>query len=348
MIFAHFVKAPSPVGMDSLESASGDRKLFVDPDPYLFRDYGTWMFDLANADVREFLVGKIVGFVERFRLRVIRVDYVDAIILQYSRRGTNYGETSLRELRAALDRLTIPPIVIGEAFSTAGNAAVRDLIDVSYCPRGFTAVEELYKPPRHLARARFPEIGRIADEINGTTHSTARESVYAVLHDECWRGEHIAAGRPHVPWVYGANPAQLARQVAEELGAARLLAPRDALDFVRKRVRAAEALTMFASTLLYIYPPAVDSVALGRFDEPGRWRMEWTEPEPTDMREWLRTGLTEREIFALHDRHRREMSTLRAIFRETTEIDEDQRAPRIAVSACHVDGTASVARRRAS
>ncbi len=342
MIFAHFVKAPSPTGLDSLETPARDRRFFVDPDPFLFRDYGTWMFDLENPEVRSFLIGKIVDFVTRFRLRTIRVDFVDGIILQYSRRGTNYGEILLRELRSRFDAIPDPPIVIGEAFSTAGNAAVRELIDVFYCPRGFCFVEELYKPARHLSRARFPEIGRIAEEINGNTHSESRDAIYAMLHDECWSDEHIAAGRPHVPWAYAAHPAELARRVADDLIAARLLAPRDTLDFVRKRVRAAEALTMFSSNLRYIYTPAVDSLALGRLDEPGRWRMEWSEPEPTDMRAWLKTGLDETRIFALHDRHRREMAALRRIFRESTEIKEARHTPLIRVSACHVDPSSSV------
>lgn len=144
-------------------------------------------------------------------------------------------------------------------------------------------------------------------------------------------------GRPHVPWAYGAHPAQLAKNCGESLVAIGLLGPRDLLDFTRRRVRGAEALTMFCSTVRYLMLPAVDSLSLGRLDEPERWKMNWGDPLAQDMRTWLKTGLEEREIFRLHDQHRADMVRLRRLLRSLTPIDQEHHHALVRIRLVHAD-----------
>jgi 1,4-alpha-glucan branching enzyme len=342
MIFAHFVRKAHPGGLDEVARDSDGKKLHVDGDAYYFRDYGTWMFDLANPELRGMLVAQIQDFILRYNLSVIRIDFVDGIVLQYSTRAENFGERFLRELAAALRGAAPQLTVIGEAFSTAGNPAVKELIKVSYCPRGFSIAEEIYKPPRALSRPFFPDVRRLANEINGWRDENAREAIYAQLHDEAWKDEHIAAGRPHVPWAYGAHPAQLALHCGEQLVELKQMSRRHLLDFVRRRVRGVEALTMLISNLRYVYLPAVDSLALGRLDEPQKWIVSWDEPSPADMQVWMNTRLPETEIFQLHDQHRLDMTALRAIYRTHTPIDEEEHRPLIRIAAFHVDEDSSI------
>lgn len=341
LIFAHFVRGANPVAMDTVADANG-KKLYVDDDPYLFRDYGTWMYDLANPGVRSFLVQKIAGFLRLYGLDTFRLDYVDGIALQYSRREVNFGDTFLRELNAALRKLPQDITVIGEAFSTRDRESVRELIDVPYMPRGFTIAEILYCPASKSANPSKVDVVRLAQEIEYGARGDEPEAVYAQLHDETWYDPHIREGRPHVPWAYGAFPAQLARHVARDRVGLGLLAGRDTLDFVRKRVRTVESMTMFAARYRYMMTPAVDSLTLGRFDKDRRWVMEWNDPTPIDMISWRKTGLTDAMIFHLHDRHRHEMRRLRAIWREWTPIDEENGKPLVELEVLMADEPTSV------
>lgn len=342
MIFAHFVKNPHPGGLDSVVRAGDGKRLYVDEDAYYFRDYGTWMFDFANPEIRRIVAEGIAEFVRLHNLSAIRIDFVDGIILQYSKRAENHGEQLLRELATALRKAAPGLTVIGEAFSTANEPVVQELIGVAYTPRGFPVVEEVYKPPSRLPRPFFPDVAAMAQAIRGWSYGDRREAVYGQLHDEAWRDEHIEQGRPDVPWAYGAHPAQLALNCGRQLVETGELGRRNLLDFVRRRVRGAEALTMFLSNLRYIYIPSVDSLALGRLDESGRWIVSWEDPVPDDMRVWIATGLPEKEIFQLHDQHRLDMKTLRAVYRGNTPVDDEHDRPLTSIELFHVDPQSSI------
>jgi len=339
LIFAHFVKNPHAAALDNIVGRNG-RRLYADGDPYLFRDYGTWMYDFGNPEVRRILCARLADFVRTYHLDVVRFDYVDGIMLQYSRRKENLGEVFLRELKAALREAKPDLIIIGEAFSTGGAPAVQEAIEVVYCPRGFVVAEELYRPPSQLERPRYPDLRPILAQAAGAGGTDRREAVYAQLHDEAWWDPHIRMGRPDTPWAYGAQPAELARRCGLELVEARLLQHRGLLEFVRRRVRLVEAFTMFLSNLRYMYLPGVDSLALGRLDEEGRWRVEWDDPAPQDVVYWRSTGLDATEIHRLHDQHRRDMLRLRRLYRETSEVEEYGQWPltRVAVQHANVDG----------
>ena len=342
LIFAHAVRSPFPGSLDTIEDGGNGGRLLADEQAYLFRDYGTWMYDWNNAELCRLLVGKLIRFFREYRFPVVRVDYIDGMIYQYRDRSENAAETMLRELKAQIDRLSERLIVMGEAFSTAGNPVVQAIIDVPYRPRGFSIAEQLYRPPSQCQRKDAPDIGPIVPTLQDLENTSGAEAVYAQLHDEAWEDEHIRRGRPDVPWAYGAQPAQLALRCGRELVAAGLIGSRDLLDFTRRRVRAVEALTMFCATTRYLMIPAVDSLGLGRLDEPGRWRMTWDDPLAADMRVWLKTGIEEVDVFRLHDQHRADMVKLRRLYRELTPIDEESHAPLIRVRLLNADSEAAV------
>ncbi|MEM1059313.1 MAG: hypothetical protein AAGK14_08690 [Verrucomicrobiota bacterium] len=341
MIFAHMVRQPHAASLDNLRDRDG-RALYEDANPYLFRDYGTWMYDLANPQVRKILAARLANFVRRYRLDTVRFDFVDGLVLQYDRRAPNQGEVFLRELKKLMKEAWPGVTVIGEAFSTADRKTVRDTIDVIYCPRGFAVAEEVYRPPSQRRRPLYPDMEPILRQAADAGHTDRREAVYAQLHDEAWEDAHIRRGRPNTPWAYGGLPAELARNCGEELIGARLLQRRDLLDFVRKRVRLVEGFTMFLSNLRYLYLPGVDSLALGRLDEPERWKVDWDDPAALDVAFWRTTGLGEAEIFDLHDQHRRDMRRLRQLFRETTFIKEKGEWPLTRVTVLHANEVGGV------
>ncbi len=327
LIFAHQVKSPFPGSGDQIVHSGDGKSLIADEDAYLFRDYGTWMFDLANPEIRRILREKIVSLVIQYRLKLIRIDYMDGLILQYSQRYHNFGETFVRELRAELRRAIPELLVLGETFETAGNPVVQDSMDIFYAPIGFSLIEELYMPPSKMQRPLYPDLTPLIKQIEQAKQPTRKEAAYCQLHDETWTDEHIARGRPHVPWAYGANPTQLAKNKGKELIQMNLLGKEQLLNFCRRTVRNAEALAMFSVNFQYMFLPTVDSLSLGRLDESNRWKMVWEGLVPEDMAEWKKTGISERKIFQLHEQHREDMVKLRQIFRTYTKIDGETYEP---------------------
>lgn len=322
LIFTHQVRAPFPGSLDGVARSDGEA-LFVDRQAYLFRDYGTWMFQLGDPEVRRQLVEKIVAFAVNHRLKLIRIDYVDGLVLQYANRDQNFAETFIRELRAELDRAAPDLIALGETFEVAGNPAVSELIDAFYAPIGFSIVEELYKPPEKRERPRHPNVETLVAELNQAANLQYPQACYAQLHDETWYDQHIVRGRPYVPWAYGGNPAELAKRQGESLVRMGELTGGELLDYVRRKVRNAEALTMFSAKLRYMFVPSVDSLALGCYDEGRNWQVSWAGVAPEQMAYWQEWGLSAAEIERVHRQHRTDMAQLRNIFRRYTKTRED-------------------------
>ncbi|MFZ9738894.1 MAG: hypothetical protein ACO3EZ_12875 [Prochlorotrichaceae cyanobacterium] len=343
LIFAHQVRAPFPGSIDQQRSPSTGNTFFVDEEAFLFRDYGTWMFDLSTPELRQVLIEKLLFFVKRFRLKTIRIDYVDGLILQYSNREENYAEQFIRELKAALRQYCPDLLALGETFEVAGNEAVKDFIDIFYAPIGFTLVEELYKPPTKMARPLYPDINVLVNHAEDVLRSPRKEAYYAQLHDETWYCQHIVQGRPYVPWAYGGHPAQLAKNQGEELMAMGLLEPSGLLDYVRRTVRNAEALTMFLASLRYMFVPSVDSLSLGCLDDPDQWRFIWQGIDREHVKEWEQlTGLSRGSIIETHEQHKVDMVQLRHIFRRFTHINAETYEPLVKPVINHFDPDASL------
>ncbi|PSO47118.1 MAG: hypothetical protein BRC33_13465 [Cyanobacteria bacterium SW_9_44_58] len=339
LIFAHQVYKPFPGSMDQIE---GLDEGFVDHQAYLFRDYGTWMFNLAIPEIRRMLIEKLVCFIKKYRLKVIRIDYIDGLILQYSNRDYNYAEQFLRELKAELRQACPELITLGETFEVSQNEVVQDFIDVFYAPMGFSIVEELYKPVGKREHHLAPNIDFIANHVRNVVQSQRPEAVYAQLHDETWYCPHIMAGRPHVNWAYGGHPAQLAKNQGDELVEMGSLHNHRLLDYVRRTVRNAEALTMFIAKSRYMFTPGVDSLSLGALDEPEQWKVTWEEVPASQLKTWQQTGLSARTIYHFHEQHRRHMVALRNIFRHYTKLEGGTDQPLVFPEMHHCNGLASL------
>lgn len=342
LIFAHQVKSPFEGSMDSIIEAESEPKPFVDAGAFLFRDYGTWMLNLEQPSTRRMLIEKFVAFVMRYRLKVVRIDYVDGLILQYSNRDTNYGELFIQELRAELKQACPDVQTLGETFEMAGNEAVKAFIDSFYSPIGFSILEELYQPPTHKERPLYTDVQVLAEHIEGILKSQRSEAFYAQLHDEAWYCPHVAQGRPTVPWAYGKHPAQLAKNHGEALIEQGMLEPNNLLSYVRHMVRNAEALTMFLATQRYMFTPGVDALSLGCLDDPDQWKVAWEGVPNHALKIWLETGLSSREVFRIHDQHRSDMVKLRQIFRAYTKIDTANGEVQVTPHVHHINQDASL------
>jgi len=342
LIFAHQVKTPFEGSLDQMSSSDEGEEVFVDHGAFLFRDYGTWMLNLSKPEIRKMLVEKVVAFVTQYRLKVIRIDYVDGLILQYSNREHNHAEDFIRELKAELQRICPDVVLLGETFEMANNEAVQNFIDVFYTPIGFSILEELYYPLTKRSLPLHPDVEALAAHMEEMLRSKRQAAFYAQLHDEAWYCPHIQQGRPTVSWAYGGQPAQLAKKHGESLVDLGLLERSHLLDYVRRMVRNVEAMTMFLSNFRYMYTPGVDSLSLGCLDSPGEWKVSWEGVPPSQMKEWQNTGLSSREIFLWHDQHRSDMVRLRNIFRQYTKLDPDTHQPLTHLQIHHVNPEASL------
>lgn len=337
LIFVHQVRSPFPGSLDQIFNLTGKDSLFSDTEAFLFRDYGTWMFKLSDPQIRSLLIEKIVSFVSRYQLKMIRLDYMDGLILQYSNRSENFAEKFVQELKQELNKVVPDLIILGETFEVAHNPIVKEFIDIFYAPIGFSIVEEMYKPPSLLDRPLYLDVEKLAFELNQSAASDRLEANYAQLHDETWYCQHIIAGRPFVPWAYGGNPAELARRKGEELVRMNVLEQANLLDFVRKTVRNAEAMTLFFAKLKYMFTPSVDALTLGCLDELDHWKVCWEGVTPYQIQVWQQTGLAVAEILRLHKQHREEMIQLRNIFRRYTRVTEEPLYPQVQPSVYFKD-----------
>ena len=338
----HHVFKPFKGSLDQIQRQDNGELIYVDEEAQQFRNHGTWMFKLSDAEIRKQIVAKVIYFVQCFHLRTIRLSYLDGLMLQYSQREPNYGAILLTELRTALKHYAPDLLIMGEATETAHYPAVEECIDIACTPTGFPMVEELYKPPHQCDRPLFPSIEPIVQHILKTTASQSREAGYAQLHDEICSNEYTATARGNVPWAYGQNPAQLAKVKGDTLVEAGLLPRQELLNYVRRTVRAIEALTMFSSRLMYMFVPAVDALSLGCLNTSDNWKVQWEGLTSEQLATWSSTGLSERQTFLLHDQHRSDMVALRKIFRCHTPVISGKVLPLVQVHICHVDPTNAV------
>ncbi|MGK7887979.1 MAG: hypothetical protein AB4042_01500 [Leptolyngbyaceae cyanobacterium] len=338
----HHVFKPFEGSLDQLRRPDNDESIYIDEVAQQFRNHGTWMFKLDDPDVRQQIVAKVVHFVKSFHLKTIRLSDLDGLVLQYAQRTLNYGAILVQELRTALKRQVPNLLVLGEATETVHHPVIETCIDIICNPAGFPMVEELCKPPALCDRPLFPQLDPIVQQVRQTADCPQPEAVYAQLHDEICSNDYASPTRTHVPWAHGQNPAQLAKARGEALVESGDLPQRELLNYVRRTVRAMEALTLFSSRLMYLFVPAVDSLSLGCLNADNNWKVQWEGITPQQLATWAATGLAEREIFLLHEQHRAEMVALRNIFRQFTSVEPDTSTPIIQIQVYHNDPTNSV------
>jgi hypothetical protein len=336
LIFVHQVSQPFEGSVDQIRCPHSSQPLYVDREAYQFRDYGTWMFKLDDPEIRKQLIDKVIAFVSQYRLKLIRLDYLDGLILQYSQRPVNYGAVFLQELRTALKNCDPTLRILGETFEAHNHWVIQNCVDLFYTP-GFCIVDELYRVPWRRYRPLFPDIRRFLPDLTYILQWPRSNALYAQLHDETCPDEHIASGRPQTPWAYGQNPAELVKRQGEALIQMGQIQQRDLLDYVRRMVRGAEALAMFSANLVYMFVPAVDALTLGSSQDADHWKVQWDGVSPEQLATWRQTGLNEAEIFFRHDQHRADMIALRQVFRRYTVVDPDSLRPLTQVQICHVD-----------
>ncbi len=337
LVFAHQVRTPFPGSLDQIRHPDTQAPFFVDTEAMEFRAYGTWMFNLADPMIRRQLIEKIVSFVSRYRIKMIRLGYLDGLLWQYSQRDHNYGETFLQELDQELQQASPDTLILGELFKAQDRPVVETCVDIFHAPYGFPIVEELYKPPTLRSRPLFADVVTLVPALQQAIECQHYTAIYAQLHDESYQSNHWSEDRADVPWAYGANPAELAKGQGEELINLNLLPPEDLLDYVRRTVRNAEALTMFTAKLMYMFVPTVDSLALESLDSAGSWKLRWDDVDPDQLNFWGKRGLSDRQIYLLHKQHRLDMARLRQIFRSYTIVTPNTLKPLTEIAIYHVD-----------
>ncbi|MDR9405543.1 MAG: hypothetical protein RI580_19150, partial [Halothece sp. Uz-M2-17] len=142
--------------------------------------------------------------------------------------------------------------------------------------------------------------------------------------------------------AYGGHPAQLAKNQGDELVHMGALDAHHLLDYVRRTVRNAEALTMFIAKSRYMFTPGVDALSLGALDDPNQWQVQWEGASISQLETWQATGLTSRAIYHFHEQHRSDMVQLRNIFRRYTKLDANTGDSLVFPEMNHCNGMASL------
>lgn len=290
LVFAHQVSDPYNGSVSDWFRRSQHESAYRDTDPYLFRDYGTWMFNLTDSHVRKVIIEKILQLIISLDLRKIRVDYIDGLVLQYSRRPQNWGCVLLDELHEALTRHHPDLEIIGEAFSTASVPQVQRLISSSYSPRGFKLMEVLLSPIDPNSFDVGARVDSICESLIEANHQSKHESNYTQLHDECWKDLSIEQGRPSTPWAYGKMPLGLALDHCQHLLEHQFIAPDQGLPTSIRLTALISVLGMVMSFRRWMETVGTISLDTGGLDEEDHWMFLWSPSDRLNQVIWEHIG----------------------------------------------------------
>lgn len=315
LVFVHQVNNPYAGSSHDVSLRQSEILPYRDPAPFLFRDYGTWYLDLEDPLIREILIDKIVETILTLDLRVIRVDYIDGLLMQFFDKPVNYGSVLLQELKwRLLDRC--PDLrIIGEAFQTAGDPAVCFLMDSTYSPRGFTLLDLLLAPDSGATPSLRGCVDGLTDFLAACNHQSARESNYSQLHDECWLDHWISYGRPHTPWAYGAMPMGLSMARVEDLIHQGVLDPDHQIPTAVALTLLVRTLGLAASFTRWMETSGCLSLDQGRLDEADHWRFPWLASSARSRSLFPADGLPEEERRGLLERAREHVAAANRLFR---------------------------------
>ena len=337
-IIVHHTRQTSPRSVDSQPETG---KLWEDDLPNKTREYGTWMVNLADPQIRRHIVDVLARFVAELNLSAFRFDYVDGLLTQYEdhppRQGMkNFGELFVYELIEQLGQTAessanggLPksaPVCFSEAFDKFNHPAVQHLADVPYRPGvGFNALEQTLRYPIH-------NIGRVAHDVYWANSASEHQACglkefkpglsYALSHDEAGRDEEgILKTRPHN--AVGAHLAQLVLNFARDLPEDVRPTPEQTLDFVARRTMLIEAVTMFGSNGAYMtVGDFSDFLKLGCYDDQDGWQLAWSADQHPDLAKWRKaTGLSNAEIQRQIESHAQRMRRLRGLFLEGSPLE---------------------------
>ena len=327
LVFVHQVSDPYDGSVSDWAIRHGQRSAFQDPDPYLFRDYGTWMFNLADAEVRQVVCTKLCHLISSLGLHKIRVDYIDGLVLQYSRRPENWGCALLDELHDALNRSCPGLEIIGEAFSTASAPPVQQLISSAYSPRGFQLMETLLRPGYPDMFHTGATVDSICTSLQQATLQSVRESNYAQLHDECWHDLFIEQGRPATPWAYGKMPLGLALDHASQLAEQGFIGASDQLPISIRLTALITVLGMVMSFSRWMETVGAISLDTGRLDEQDHWKFLWSPSDRLNRSIWKAVGSDASLIAEELDAFRAALMTVRRALLQLGAVADNPPGP---------------------
>lgn len=292
LVFVHQVANPYDGCSDDIGERCNGLRPLQDPDPFLFRKYGTWHFDLEDPIVREILIDKIIETILILGLRLIRVDYIDGLLMQSVNKPINYGSLLLQELKLRIDDQCPWLRVIGEAFQTAFDPAVQSLIDSAYSPRGFALLDLLLSPGASMQHLTSRCVDGLTRTVNEFNQQCFRESNYSQLHDECWHDDWISRGRPQTPWAYGMMPLGLAEKRVDELLLHGWIEASSAVETAVSLMLLIRNLGLACSFTRWMETSGCLSLDHGRLDDPGHWRFPWSPSGGLSKVMFPATGLT--------------------------------------------------------
>ncbi len=315
LVFVHQVRNPYQGSSDDVSMHIEEISPLEDPDPFLFRDYGTWHFNLGDPIVREIIADKILETILVLDFQVLRVDYIDGLLMQSANRATNHGALLLHELRQRLKRDCPGVRIIGEAFQTAGDPAVVALIDSIYAPRGFGLLDLLLNSVEDRVLATSNTVDGLTQLVADFNNQSHTESNYSQLHDECWCDHWISRGRPHTPWAYGAMPMGLALKRIDSLIDHGWIEP-------GQHIETAVALTILIRTLglalsfsRWMETSGCLSLDQGGLDDPLHWQFPWSPTEVHSRRLFPAAGVNEDRRRALITGARAHVAAANHLFR---------------------------------
>ncbi|MEB3276221.1 MAG: hypothetical protein VKM92_04560 [Cyanobacteriota bacterium] len=293
LVFVHQVSNPYDGSSDDIGDRVNGLQPYQDQNAFYFRDYGTWHFDLKDPIIREILIDKILETISILDLRVMRVDYIDGLLMQYLNQAVNYGAIMLQELKMRLKRERPHLRIIGEAFQTASDPSVRGLIDSAYAPRGFALLDLLLAPGCDRTRVIGDTVIGLTEVIHAVNQQGQDESNYSQLHDECWQDEWIRLGRPHTPWAYGAMPLSLCLARIDELIAAEWLQSEQRYPKAVALVLLLRNLGLTLSFRRWMETTGCLSLDEGRLDDKDHWKFPWDSSTPLAHAMFRAEGLNE-------------------------------------------------------
>ena len=333
IILVHQVREASPRAIEQMRHRD-NTPLWFDPTPHLHRDYQTWMLRLDDRIIRGHVIEMLVRFIQELKLGAYRFDYVDGLMLQYSKRenGPDYGKQLIFELADTLDVYGCRALCVSEAFETRHREAVARMTDVLYQP--WVPCVALNAS---LRRRREKELINLDDAVDGLKRQTLLAPykplmTYSLSHDEASADKQVIKDRrldDGDTVSAGAHFAQLVLNALKKLPETIDMPPEQRLDYVAVHVAMIESLGMFGGNFAHMNTGNFgDMLKLGTYDDKGGWPVVWDVSDHPDLDNWTNiTGLPVDDVQARIKDHASLMADLRRLYVARTAIEFDERKP---------------------